>query len=97
MLLHSVGDDIEDDPTFDIEDGAMQCWTERFRDREYLAGFRSPFNSRNNLGYLHNVYHPYFDRYFRLGKLCIAVNMQHTCFQDRNNGLTYWVSVQKCA
>ena len=86
MLLHSVGDDIEDDPTFDIEDGAMQCWTERFRDREYLAGFRSPFNSRNNLGYLHNVYHPYFDRYFRLGKLCIAVNMQHTCFQDRNNG-----------
>ena len=86
MLLHAVGEDVEDDPTFETEDGAMQCWTERFRDREYLAEFRSPFNSRNNLGYLHNVYHPYFDRYFRLGRLCIAVNMQHTCFQDRNNG-----------
>jgi len=86
MLLHAVGRDIGDDPTFEAEEGAMQCWTERFRDREYLAEFRSPFNSRNNLGCLHNVYHPFFDRYFRLGKLCIAVNMQHTCFQDRNNG-----------
>lgn len=86
MLLHAVGEDVESDPTFEAEDVAMQCWTERFRDREYLAEFRSPFNSRNNLGYLHNVYHPYFDRYFRLGKLCIAVNMQHTCFEDRNNG-----------
>lgn len=97
MLLHAVGRDIEEDPTFEVEDGAMQCWTERFRDREYLAEFRSPFNSRRSLGCLHNVYHPYFDRYFRLGKLCIAVNMQHTCFQDKNNGLTYRLSVQKCA
>ena len=86
MLLHAVGKDIEEDPTFEVEDGAIQCWTERFRDREYLAEFRSPFNSRNNLGYLHNVYHPFFDRYFRLGRLCVAVNMQHTSFQDRNNG-----------
>ena len=86
MLLHSVGKDIEEDPTFDVEDGAIQCWTERFRDREYLAAFRSPFNSRNNLSCLHNVYHPYFDRYFKLGRLCIAVNTQHTDFEDRNNG-----------
>lgn len=86
MLLHAVGEDVETDPTFEVEDGAIQCWTERFRDSEYLAEFRSPFNSRNNLGCLHNVYHPYFDRYFKLGQLCIAVNMQHTDFQDRNNG-----------
>jgi hypothetical protein len=86
MLLHAVGEDVESDPTFETEDGVIQCWTERFRDREYLAEFRSPFNSRNNLGCLHNVYHPYFDRYFRLGKLCIAVNTQHTPFQDKNNG-----------
>lgn len=97
MLLQAVGDDIENDPTFSTENGAIQCWTERFRDGEYLAEFRSPFNSRNNLGYMHNVYHPYFDRYFKLGKLCIAVNMQHTDFQPKNNGLTYWPSVQKCA
>lgn len=86
MLLQSVGEDIEDDPTFTTENGAMQCWTERFRDNEYLACFRSPFNDRANLGCLHNVYHPYFDRYFSLGRLCIAINMQHTEFQNRSNG-----------
>ena len=86
MLLHAVGENVEDDPTFTTEDGAIQCWTERFRDNEFLAEFRSPFNHMSNLGHLHNRYHPFFDRYFRLGKLCIAVNMQHTCFQDRNNG-----------
>ena len=31
---------------------------------EYLAEFRSPFNSKNNMGYLHNVHHEYFDKYF---------------------------------
>ncbi len=64
----------------------MQCWTARFNDGEYLAEFRSPFNSRNNLGYLHNHYHEYFDRYFDFGKLIVAVNMIGTSFQDRNNG-----------
>ena len=97
MLLQSVGEDVENDPTFETENGAIQCWTERFRNNEYLAAFRSPFNSRNNLSHLHNIYHPYFDRYFSLGRLCIAVNTQHTDFEDRNNGLTYRASVQKCA
>ena len=86
MLLHAIGEDVEKDPTFSVEDGAMQCWTERFKDNEFLAEFRSPFNSQSNLGHLHNRYHPYFDRYFKLGKLCIAINLQHTCFQDRSNG-----------
>ena len=86
MLLHSLGRDPNDDPTFNVEDGCIQCWTERFDDGEYLAEFRNPFNSRNNLGYLHNVRHKYLDKYFKLGKLCIAVNMIGTDFQDRNNG-----------
>lgn len=86
MLLHTVGCDPLDDPTFYIEDGATQCYTNKFEDGEYLAEFRSPFNGRANLGYLKNHYHPYFDRYFRFGNLCIAVNMVHTDFQDRNNG-----------
>lgn len=86
MLLHSVGEDPFSDPTFEVEDVAMQCWTARFRDGEYLAEFRSPFNSRNNLGYMHNHYHEYFDKYFDLGKLCVAVNMIGTVFQDKNNG-----------
>ena len=86
MLLHSVGEDVENDPTFESEDGAIQCWTARFRDGEYLAEFRSPFNSCHNLGHLHNVYDPIWDKYFVFGKQIIAVNMLHTDFQDRNNG-----------
>ena len=86
MLLHSIGEEPISDETFYTEEDSIQCWTERFNDGEYLAEFRSPFNSRNNLGYLHNHYHPYFDKYFKLGKLTIAINMIGTCFQDRNNG-----------
>lgn len=97
MLLHAIGEDPSNDPTFKEEPGCIQCYTERFANDEYLAEFRSPFNSRNNLGYLHNVYHEYFGKYFNFGKLIIAVNMKKTDFQDRNNGLTYGSSVQKCA
>ena len=86
MLLHSVGEDVNKDDTFEQEDCAMQCYTERFGDGEYLAEFRSPFNSCNNLGYLHNHYHDKFKRYFPFGKQIIAVNMIGTCCQDRNNG-----------
>lgn len=97
MLLHSVGEDVGKDPTFKVEAGTIQCWTNRFGDGEYLAEFRSPFNSCNNLGLLHNVRSKEIDKYMNLGCLCVAVNMIGTDFQPRNNGLTYWSSVQKCA
>ena len=87
MLLYAVGEDPESDPTFNTEDGCIQCYTERFEDGEYLAEFRNPFNSCNNLGYLHNHYDYRLDKYFNIGKNCIAVNMVHTDFQDKNNGL----------
>ena len=86
MLLHSVGADALTDPTFKVEKDVIQCWTERFNDGEYLAEFRSPFNSKNNMGYLHNVHHEYFDKYFQFGKQIISINMIGTDFQDRNNG-----------
>ena len=86
MLLHSVGADWQSDPTFKQEDGAIQCWTNRFGDGEYLAEFRNPYNSCNNMGYLHNVKSSEMDRYINLGSLCIAVNMINTDFQPRNNG-----------
>lgn len=86
MLLRSVGLDPFDDPTFTVEKDCIQCWTERFENGEYLAEFRNPFNSRNNLGYMHNVYHEYFGKYFNFGKLIVAVNLIGTDFQDRNNG-----------
>lgn len=86
MLLHSVGEDVEKDTTFIPEEGCIQCFTKRFSDGEYLAEFRNPFNSKNNLGYLHNVYTEQMLRYFNFGELIVAVNMIHTDFQDRNNG-----------
>lgn len=86
MLLHSVGEDVEKDDTFAREEGTIQCFTERFADGEYLAEFRNPFNSRNNMGYLHNVYSDKLQRYFNFGKQIIAINMIGTDFQDRNNG-----------
>lgn len=88
MLLHAVGDDVEKDNTFSQEDGTIQCYTERFEDGEYLAGFRSPFNSRNNMVYLHNVISENIKKYFYIGRQCIAVNLQHTDLQARANGLT---------
>ena len=86
MLLHSVGEDPLSDPTFNQEDGAIQCHTGRFKYGDYLAEFRSPFNGKGNMGYLHNVHHEYLDKYFNLGSQIIAINMIGTDFQDRNNG-----------
>ena len=86
MLLYSVGEDVHKDDTFAQEDGVIQCFTNRFDDGEYLAEFRSPFNSKNNLGYLHNTYSDKFDKYFNFGEQIIAINMIGTDFQDRNNG-----------
>ena len=86
MLLHTVGENPEEDSTFQNEEGCIQCFTERFDDGEYLGEFRNPFNSRHNLGYLHNHYDERLKKYFNIGRNCIAVNMVKTDFQDRNNG-----------
>lgn len=94
MLLYATSgeeSDVDNDDTFYAEKGAIQCYTERFNSGEHLAFFRSPFNSKNNLTYLHNVYHKKLDKYFNLGRQIIAVNMIGTDFQDRNNGLIEWV------
>ncbi len=86
MLLYAAGLNPIKDDTFFAEDGCIQCYTERFSSGEYLAGFRSPFNSRNNMTYLHNVYHSRLEKYFEFGPQIVAVNMIGTDFQDRNNG-----------
>lgn len=90
MLLYGATgneDDVDKDDTFFTEEKTIQCYTERFNSGEYLAFFRSPFNSKNNLTYLHNVYHKNLDKYFNLGRQCIAINMVGTDTQDRNNGM----------
>ena len=89
MLLYAATADegsVDNDDTFSNEFGTIQCYTERFSDGEYLSFFRSPFNSKNNLAYLHNTYSDKMKKYFNLGRQCIAINMIGTDFQDRNNG-----------
>lgn len=86
MLMYTAGLNPEDDPTLNVEDGCIQCYTERFDDGEYLAGFRSPYNSRNNLTYFHNRRTELMQKYFSLGRNCIAVNCIKSDFEDRNNG-----------
>ena len=89
MLLYSTTADpdvIWQDKTLQHEDGAIQCYTTRFADGEYLAEFRSPFNGKNNLGYVHNVYSPEMQRYFNFCPEILAVNTISTDFESRNNG-----------
>jgi hypothetical protein len=103
MLLHAVGENVEKDDTFELHDNCIECYTNRFYDGEYLAFFRSPHNSANNIVALkNNKSNKIWDKYFyNLGNLILAVNVQHTPIQDRANGcdfdLTKWVSAQKCA
>lgn len=89
MLLQSVGEDIENDDTLVVEDGTIQCYTNRFDDNEYLCGFRSPHNSQNNILYLHNIKSDKMDKYFNFGEQILAVNVRHTDVQDRGNGLDF--------
>ena len=69
---------------------------EQYNVIQNVLRMENPFNSRNNLDYLHNHYDERFKKYFTFGKLIIALNMIGTDAQDRNNGLTYWASIQKC-
>lgn len=89
LLLYSVGEDWKDDPTFQKEDGCIQCYTPRFSSGEYLAGFRSPHNAPNNLGYFHNIYSKYFERYFEFSDNIMAVNCIETDVQSMLNGCDF--------
>lgn len=89
MLLHSIGEDVENDKTFTTEKEAIQCYTEKFKDGEYLATFRSPHNSKNNILSLHNVYSEEYKKYFNLGKQILVLNVIHTDVQDRANGCDF--------
>ena len=86
LLLYSVGEDWGDDPTFQREDGCIQCYTPRFSSNEYLAAFRNPHNSPNNVCYMHNTYSKFFERYFEFSNNIMAVNCIETDVQDRCNG-----------
>ena len=87
LLLYTVGDEWIKDPTLQKEEGCIQCYTTRFDDGEYLAAFRNPHNSPNNICYLHNVYDDKFKKYFDFTDNIMAVNCIETDIQDRANGM----------
>lgn len=89
MLLHTVGEDVENDDTFKQINEAIECYTKRFDVDTQLAGFRSPHNGKNNILSLYNVSSYKLDRYFDIGEQCIAVNCIHTDLQDRANGCDF--------
>ena len=86
LLLYTVGEDWNDDPTLVADDGVIQVYAPRFNDGEYLCGIRNPHNSANNIGYFKNVIHPLMDKYFEFSKNIMAVNCIHTDVQSRMNG-----------
>lgn len=86
LLLYTVGEDWNNDPTLQQDDGVIQVYCPRFNDGEHLCGIRNPHNSSNNLGYFKNVYHPLMKEYFEFSNNIMAVNCIHTDLQARMNG-----------
>lgn len=86
LLLYAIGEDWEYDPTLNYEDGAIQCYTKRFDDGEYLCAMRSPHNSSNNVAYFHNCHSEEMEKYFCFSNNIIAVNCINSDIQDRMNG-----------
>lgn len=91
MLLACVGEEVERDVTLQQSpsDNAIRCYSERFANDVYLAGFRSPHNSPNNIVWLKNEKHCLMKKYFNFGKQILAVNVCHTDIQDRANGCDF--------
>lgn len=89
LLLYSVGEKWEDDPTLRPESGVIQCYTPRFKDGEYLCGIRSPHNAPANTGYFKNVRHPLMEKYMDFSNNIIAVNCIKTDVQPRLNGMDF--------
>ena len=89
LLMYAVGGNWQNDPSLNKEDGAIQCYTTRFADGEYLCGIRSPHNSPNNIAYMHNRRSSIMERYFDFSPNIIAVNGIETDIQSRMNGCDY--------
>ena len=87
LLLYAVGDDWKKDDTLLPEKGCVQCFTTRFGEGEYLAAFRNPHNSPNNICYMHNTAGDKLQRYFTFSPNIVAINCIHTDIQDRANGM----------
>lgn len=90
LLRYAVGDkDYLIDTTLPLEKNTITCYTTRFKDNEFLAGFRNPHNSPNNIVYLHNHYSKEMQTYFDFSDNIMAVNCINTDVQDRLNGADF--------
>lgn len=85
LLLHSVGAFKGEDKTLEVSKDYISCYTTRFADGEHLAGFRSPHNSPNNIGYMKNCYSEEMTKYFNFSDNILVVNGIGTDWQDRWN------------
>lgn len=87
LLMKAVGENPLEENIFDVEEDAIQCYTERFMDGENLAAFRSPHNSPNNILHFHNIKSEKISRYFpNLGENIIIINLIGTDAQARGSG-----------
>ena len=87
LLMKVCGQDYLGEGCFEQKEGCIQCYTTRFENGEYIAGFRSPHNSPNNIVYLENVHSKIIQKYFpNLGNNVIIINGIGTDVQSRLNG-----------
>ena len=87
LLMKAVGENPLEENIFDVEEDAIQCYTERFMDGENLAAFRSPHNSPNNILHFHNIKSEKISKYFpNLGENIIIINLIGTDAQARGSG-----------
>lgn len=67
----------------------IQCHASRFQYGKYLAAFRNPHNSPNNVGYYENVDCPMIQKYMRVGNNIIIINGIGTDTEDRCNSMDF--------
>ena len=89
LLLYSVGENWQEDPTLRPRSGVIECYTPRFQDGEYLLGIRNPQNSPNNIVYFKNVKNSLMDQYFEFSDNIMATNCIETDIQSRANGCDF--------
>lgn len=90
LIMKSVGLPYTTENCFSTAADYIECYTQRFEEGEYLAGFRSPHNSANNIVHYKNIHPSALKKYFpKLGKSVIIVNCIGTDIQDRLNGCDF--------
>ena len=87
LLMKAAGENPLEEGIFEVEEDAIQCYTERFSEGEHLAAFRSPHNSPNNILHFHNINSEKISKYFpNLGQNIIIINLIGTDAQARGSG-----------